>query len=149
MKDWSNSAGNKSRGTKLDIRDLGGHLDVTNLSRAGTLARRAARATSQVHVVGALPFGFLRLMGFVRAKFLPAGLRGAEGAHISCKSLISFQTRIVRACWPRKLPMANPFAVLSLVDAPDCSDLELYIIWNRFRQMRRYLAYRPDEVPRV
>ena len=45
--------------------------------------------------------------------------------------------------------MATPHAVLSLLDAPDCSDPELYIIWNRFRQMRRFLAYRPDEVPRV
>ena len=45
--------------------------------------------------------------------------------------------------------MANPNTALSLLDAPDCSDPELDIIWNRFRQMRRYLAYRPDEVLRV
>ena len=44
--------------------------------------------------------------------------------------------------------MANPQAVLSLLDAPDCCDPELYVIWNRLRQMRRFLAYRPDEVPR-
>ena len=45
--------------------------------------------------------------------------------------------------------MANPQAVLSLLDAPDCCDPELYVIWNRFRQMRRFLAYRPGEVHRV
>ena len=28
-------------GTKLDVRDLGGHLDITNRARAGTLAQRA------------------------------------------------------------------------------------------------------------
>ena len=134
---------------KLDVRDLGGHLDITNRARAGTLAQRAVRATSQVSMVGALPFGFLRLVGIVRSKFLPAGLHGAEASHISGKNLSSFRTGIVKACWPKKLPMANPQAVLSLLDAPDGNDPELYVIWSRFRQMRRFLAYRPDEVPRV
>ena len=46
-------------------------------------------------------------------------------------------------------PMANPHAVLSLLDAPDCCDTGLYVIWNRFRQLRRFLAYRPDEIQRV
>ena len=55
----------------------------------------------------------------------------------------------MRACWPKKLPMANPQAVLCLLDAPDFCDPELYVIWNRFRQMRRFLAYRPEEVPSV
>ena len=45
--------------------------------------------------------------------------------------------------------MANPHAVLSLLDAPDSCDPELYVFWNRFRQMRRFLAYRPSEVPRI
>ena len=149
MKSWSISVCNRGWAIKLDVRDLGGHLDITNRARAGTLARRAVQATSQVRMVGALPFGFLRLVGFVRAKFLPAGLHGAEGSHISCKNLSSFRTGIVKACWPRKLPMANPHAVLSLLDAPDCCDPEMYFIWNGFRQMRRFLAYRPDEVHRV
>ena len=45
--------------------------------------------------------------------------------------------------------MANPQAVLSLLDTPDCCDPDLYVIWGRFRQMRRFLAYRPDEISRV
>ena len=149
MKKWSISAVGKSWGSKLDVRDLGGPLDITNRARAGTLARRIVQSTSQVHMDGALPFGFLRPVGVVRGKFLPAGLHGAEGSHIACRNLASFKTGIVRACWPRKLPMANPQAVLGLLDAPDCCDPELYVIWNRFRQMRRFLAYRPDEVHRI
>ena len=149
MRDWSISAGNKSWGTMLDVRDLGGHLDITNRARAGTLSQRMTHATSQVHMVGALPFGFLRLVSFVRANFLPAGLHGAEGSHISCKSLSSFRTGIVKACWPKKLPLANPHAVLSFLDAPDCCDPELFVFWSRFRQMRRFLAFRPDEVSRA
>ena len=149
VKKWSISAGDRSWGTKLDVRDLGGHLHITNRARAGTLARRVSQSTSQVHMVGALPFGFLRLVGFVRAKFLPAGMHGAEGSLVSCKKMASFRTGIVRACWPRKLPMANPHAVLSLLDAPDCCDPELCVICGRFRQMRRFLAYRPGEVSRI
>ena len=143
------SDGNRSWGVKLDVRDLGGHLDITNRARAGTLARRVVLATSQVRMVGALPFGFLRLIGFDRAKFLLAGLHGSEGSHISLRNLSAFRTCIVKACWPKKLPMANHHAVPSLLDAPDCGDPEMYVIWNRFRQLRRFLAYRPDEVQRV
>ena len=42
--------------------------------------------------------------------------------------------------------MANPHAVLSLLDAPEVCDPALYIIWCRFRQLRRHLSYRPGEV---
>ena len=124
MKNWATSTGDKGWAVKLDVRDLGGHLDITNRARAGTLAQRAVRTTSQVAMVGALPFGFLRLVGFARSKFLPAGLHGAEGSHISFKNLNSFRTGIVKACWPRKLPMANPQAVLSLLDVP------IAVIWS-------------------
>ena len=82
MKNWIFLLEIEVGGTELDIRDLGGHLDITRGARAGTLARRTVQATGQVHMVDALLFGFLRLIGFVRAKFLPAGLHGAEGAHI-------------------------------------------------------------------
>ena len=70
-------------------------------------------------------------MGLVRAKFLPAGLHGAEGSHISIKNLSSFRTGIVKACWPKKLPMADPHAILSLLDTPGCFDPELFVIWKQ------------------
>ena len=40
---------------KLHVRDLGGHLDVTQRGLAGTLKDRFEEATSQVIAVGALP----------------------------------------------------------------------------------------------
>ena len=49
------------------------------------------------------------------AEWLPAGLHGSEGAAVSGEIL-------VEACWPRKRPMADPFDVLSFLDAPDCCD---------------------------
>ena len=41
--------------------------------------------------------------------------------------------------------MTNTPALLSLLDGPWGSDPAFFIIWNRFRQLRRYLAYRPDD----
>ena len=91
---------------------------------------RAVKATSQVHLVSALPFGFLRLVGMVRSQFLPAGLHGSEGASRSGKNLNAFRSSVVRACWPGKLPMSNPYAVLSLLDAPEGCDLGYFVIWD-------------------
>ena len=100
---------------KLDVRDLGGHLDVT---LAGTLSSRVKIATTQVPAVGALPLGFQRMLVMVRSKYLPGGL------FCDCH---------------------NTPALLSLLDGPWGSDPAFFIIWSRFRQLRRYLAYRPDE----
>ena len=45
--------------------------------------------------------------------------------------------------------MTNTPALLSLLDAPCGSDPAFFIIWNRFRQLRRYLACRPDDEARI
>ena len=42
--------------------------------------------------------------------------------------------------------MTNTPALLSLLDGPWRSDPAFFIIWNRFRELRRYLAYRPDDM---
>ena len=49
---------------KLDVRDLGGHLDVTLRAVAGTLSCRVNIATTQVGAVGALHLGFQRMLGW-------------------------------------------------------------------------------------
>ena len=61
------------------------------------------------------------------------------------KSLDAFRTSIVPACWPRKLPVSDPDAVLGLVIAPDGCDPAFLVIWGRFRQMKRFLVYRPGK----
>ena len=81
--------------------------------------------------MGPLPFGFLRLVGFVRSKFLPAGLHGSEGAAFSNKKFVRLS------------------AVLSLLDAPVGCDPAFFVIGGRFRQMRRYLGRRPGEAHRI
>ena len=134
---------------KLDVRDLGGHLDVTLRAVAGTLTNRIKIATTQVPAVGALPLGFQRMLGMVRSKYLPGGLHGCEGAAVSVTALSSFRSAISRAVWSKKLPMTNTPALLSLLDGPWGSDPAFFVIWNRFRQLRRYLACRPDDQDRI
>ena len=45
--------------------------------------------------------------------------------------------------------MTNTPALLSLLDSPWGPDPAFFIIWSRFRQLRRYLSYRPDEENRI
>ena len=45
--------------------------------------------------------------------------------------------------------LANPGAVLSLLDGPVGCDPALCVVWFQFRMLRRFLAYRPGEVARV
>ena len=87
---------------------------------------RSHHQTSQVHMVSAMPFGFLRLLGLN-----VYGLHGSEGAGVSSRHLDAFRIGIVRACWPKKMPMANPLALRSLLDAPDGCDPAYYVIWSR------------------
>ena len=148
MTAWRNRNEGCFWAVKLDVRDLGGHLDVTLRAVAGTLTNRVKIATTQVPAVGALPLGFQRMLGMVRSKYLPGGLHGCEGAAVSVTALSSFRSAIARAVWSKKLPMTNTPALLSLLDGPWGSDPAFFIIWNRFRQLRRYLAYRPDDEAR-
>ena len=70
MTSWRNRNVGCSWAVKLDVRDLGGHLDVTLRAVAGTLTNRLKIATTQVPAVGALPLGFQRMLGMVRSKYL-------------------------------------------------------------------------------
>ena len=145
MTAWRNMNEGCFWAVKLDVRDLGGHLDVTFRAVAGTLNCGVKIATTQVPAVGSLPLLFQRMLGMVRSKYLPGGLHGCEGAAISVSALGSFRSAVARAVWSTKIPMTNTPALLSLVDGPWGSDPAFFIIWSRLRQLRRYLSYRPDE----
>ena len=149
MTAWRNRNEGCFWAVKLDVRDLGGHLDVTLRAVAVTLSSRVRIATTQVPAVGALLLGFQRMLGMVRSKYLLGGLHGCEGAAVSVTALCSFRSAIARAVWSKKLPMTNTPALLSLLDGPWGSDPAFFIIWSRFRQLRRYLAYRPDDEARI
>ena len=92
---------------KLDVGDLGGHLDFTGRARAGTLSQRVVDATHGVAAVGALPRGFQVKLGLTRGKHLPAGLHAVEASYVSASSLSAFRAAIVRAVWSCKMLLAN------------------------------------------
>ena len=56
---------------------------------------------------------------------------------------------VVRSVWSAKMPLANTPAILCLLDGPVDVDPAFYLVWSRFRMMRRYLAYCPEEEPRI
>lgn len=68
---------------------------------------------------------------------------------MSSSSLGAFRAALVRAVWSSKMPLASTPAVLSLLDGPVGVDVALHVVWVRFRMIRRYLAYCPDEEPRT
>ena len=129
--------------------DLGGHLDFTYRARAGTLSHRVGKATVGVAAVGALPLGFQVKLGLVRGKYVPAGLHAAEASYVSSSSISSFRAAIIRAVWSTKMPFVNAPALLNLLDGPVDVDPAFHVIWSRFRMMRRFLAYCPEEEPRI
>ena len=47
------------------------------------------------------------------------------------------------------MPLANAPAILNLLDGPVGVDPAFHIVWSRFRMMRRYLGYCPEEEPRI
>ena len=149
MKLWDISGDGGFWKVQLDVRDLGGHLDFTYRARAGTLSRRVGGATVGVAAVGALPLGFQVKLGLVRGKFLSAGLHAAEASYVSSSSISAFRAAIVRAVWSTKMPLANAPAILNLLDGPVGVDPAYHVVWSRFRMMRRYLAYCPEEEPRI
>ena len=118
-------------------------------ARAGTLSNGVREATLGVASVGALPLGFQVKLGLVRGKYLLAGLHAPKASYVSSSSISAFRAAIVRAVWSSKMPLADAPAILNLLDGPVGVDPAFHIVWSRFRMMRRYLAYNPDEELRI
>ena len=93
--------------------------------------------------------GFQVQLGLVRGKYHPAGLHAAEASHVSSSSINALRAAMVRAVWSSEMPLANAPAILNLLDGPVEVDPAFDVVWCRFRMMRRYLAYCPDEEPRI
>ena len=91
---------------------------------------------------------FLRVL-IVRAMFLPCALHGVEASYLSKGSFLKLRAAAMRAVWSRKQPLACSVSVLGLLDGPHGFDPCFCIVWFRFRLFRRYLSFRPDEVPRL
>ena len=134
---------------KLDVRDLGGHLDSTFRGWSATLATWVRLVTARLVLIFALPLDVHGRLRIVRSMFIPGPLHGIEASFLAEAGLCKLQAAVVRVVWFRRQSLANPGAVLSLLDGPTGCDPAFCVVWFRFRMLRRFLAYRPGEVARV
>ena len=149
MRGWVVSDEGDRWTVKLDIRDLGGHLDTTFRGWSSTLATRVRVAIARLVVVFALPLHFHGRLGVLRSMFISGALHGIEASFLAESSVRKLRSAFCRVAWSRRQPIAHVGAVLSLLDGPVGCDPAFCVVWFRFLQMRRYLAFRPEEDPRV
>ena len=100
-------------------------------------------------VVFALPLHFHGRLCVLRNMFIPGALHGTEASFLAESSVRKLRAAFCKVSWSSRQPLAYVGAVLSLLDGPVGCDPAFCVVWFRFRQMRRYLAYRPEEVSRV
>ena len=134
---------------KLDVQDLGCHLDTTFRGWSATLAERVRLVISRLVLVFVLPLHFHGRLRVIRTMFVPGALHGVEASFLADSGLCKLRAAVCRVVWSSRQPLANAGAVLSLLDGPTGCDPAFCIVWFRSRLLRRYLAYRPDEVDRV
>ena len=110
---------------------------------ASTLAARVRLVLARLLVIFALPLHFHGRMVVLRNMFIPGALHGIEASFLAESSVRKLRTAFCKVCW------SNVGAVLSLLDGLVGCDPAFCVVWFRFRLMRRYLAYRHEEVSRV
>ena len=119
------------------------------LAKGILLDHTALTIAARKATVGALHLGSQVKLGLVRGEYIPAGLHAAEASYVSSCSLSAFKAAVVGAVWSSKMPLANTPAVLDLLDGPVGVDPALHIVCVTFRMVRRYLAYCPEEEPKI
>ena len=149
MRGWVVSDEGHQWSLKLDVRNLGGHLDTTFHGWSSTLASRVRLVVSRLVLVSALPLDFHGRLRVLRSMFIPGALHGIEASFLAGASLRRLRTAFVTVAWSRRQSFASVGAALNLLDGPSGCDPAFCVVWFRFRMLRRYLAYHPGEVFRV
>ena len=121
---------------KLDVRDLGGHLDTTFHGWSSTLASRVRLAIARLVLVSAVPLDFRGRLRVLRSMFIPGALRGIEASFLAGTSLRKLRAAFLGVAWSRRQPFASVGAVLSLLDGPTGCDPAFCVVWFRFRMPR-------------
>ena len=130
---------------KLDVRDLGGHLDTTFRGWSATLASRVKLVLSRLALISVFPLDFHGKLRVIRSMFMSGALRGIDSSLLAVGSFHKLRSAILSVIWSRRRqPSAKLGAVLSLLDGPQECDPAHCVVWFR----RRYLAYRPSEICR-
>ena len=72
---WAVSDTGDKCSVRLDVRDLGGHLDCTLRARATTLVYRIPAAVPRVHSIAVLPLDFCGRLRILRTMHLLVAVR--------------------------------------------------------------------------
>ena len=83
MKAWVISGEGERWSVKLDIRDIGGHLDSTFWAWGRTLVARVHSVLRVVWIVSALPLDYRGKLRILRTMYIPAALHGIEASLLS------------------------------------------------------------------
>ena len=97
---------------------LGRHLDSTFRGWSATLASRVRLVVARLVLVFALPLDFYGRLRVIRSMFIPGASRGIEASFLAAAGLRKLRAASVRVVWSRRQSLANPGAVLSLLDGP-------------------------------
>ena len=87
MKDWVLSQEGVRWSVKLDVRDLGAHLDTTFRGWSSTLATRVRLVISRLVLIFALLLDFHGGVWVVMSMYLPAALHGIEASLLASDSI--------------------------------------------------------------
>ena len=134
---------------KLDVRDLGRHLDTTLHGWSFTLASRVRFVIIRLVLVFALPLDLNGRLRVLRSMFIPGALHDIEASFLAGASMRKLRAAMFGFVWSRRQPLASVGAALSMLDGPSGCDPAYCVVWFRFRMLRRYLANRPGEVSLV
>ena len=103
---------------KLNVSDLGGHLDTFFRRWSATLASRVKVVISRLGLISVLPLDFHGRLLVVRTMFTPGALNGIEAPLLAINSWRKLRSFISKVVWARRQPLANAGAVLSVLDGP-------------------------------
>ena len=140
MKGWLVSDTGDKWSVKLDVGDFGGHLDSTYRARATTLGHGIAAVVPKVPSVSVVPLDFCGKLRFLRTMHIPAALHVAEASLVSQAGLRRLWSATGRAAMSDVLRLANPGAVLNLLDGLAGSDPGYHDVWCRFWMLRGHMA---------
>ena len=132
MKGWVVSDAGNRWTVKLDVRDL----VVILILHLGPGLPRLGIASLLLS-----PGSLLLLFFLLRPMHISAALHGAEASLVSIAGLRRLTSVFGRPAMSGGLRLANPGAVLSLLDGPAGSDPGFHVVWCRFRMLRRHMAY--------
>ena len=92
---------------KLDVRDLGSHLDTTFRGWSATLATRVRLVIARLVVVFVLPLDFHGRLRVIRSMFIPGALRGIEASFVADAGLRKLRTAIFKVVWSGRQTLAH------------------------------------------